>query len=192
MNQDIQQENPNPKEVDSPPQPRNIDFIDLLGWLTKYLGIPIIPFLVGALIRCVEYQGIKWESLDPIELSFSFALYCLLIYVSARSLERTNSRNLIEGLFLLGSVIFISLFGISVSKSAQFLIIQRSIISDILAEVNKIGSLSYDEIVGFTQVPFYNQLSTHNIIVLIIDFAIGFLYICLGIGFRHFYNLGDE
>jgi hypothetical protein len=91
------------KETSNPPPPKaNINPLDLMEWGFKYVFTPIIPFIIGATICLLEAGRWTLNALDPAELSFSLAMFCLFATVSARKLKESEFRETIAGLYTFG------------------------------------------------------------------------------------------
>jgi hypothetical protein len=158
----------------------------------KYVIIPLTPFIIGACIRLLESESASWSALDPAELSFSLAMFCLLGNISARRLEKSQYREAIAGVFVVGAVLFISLFAYSVLKSQQLDNLERSSIERILRQVTESGTLARIDIEEMVEHAATATILQRLNLVLGIVSSVGLIYVCMGLGFRHIYGLGDE
>ena len=84
------------------------------GWIAKHLVLPLIPFIFGTLIRFVLHGPFICAIFDPAELSFSMAMLCFLVTLNASKLRDNSLAEGISFFNILGMIIFISLFVLTV------------------------------------------------------------------------------
>lgn len=181
------------EELQERPQiDKGIDWADLLGWCMKYVLVPLIPFLIGASIRLLEKGSWSWSALDPVQLSFSFAMLCLLANVSAQRLEESQYRETLAGLFMIGAVLFVSMFAYATSQSEQLSNLQQSGISSVLQETSEGGLLTQAQVEEIMQQPACETIQRRQRIVLGLVGAVGLTYVAIAISLRHKYRLGED
>jgi hypothetical protein len=107
---------PSPPSTVLPPPPTTTPsggFTQFVAWAAKNLLLPLTPFITGALIRGVSgVQGYQ-SVFDVGELSFSMAMLCLLVVVSAGRVQDQNLRESLVGIWIFAGVIFLALFVVS-------------------------------------------------------------------------------
>jgi len=110
-----------PATVLPPPQATRDSggFTKFVAWAAKNLLLPLTPFITGAIIRGVSgVQGYQ-SVFDVGELSFSMAMLCLLVVVSAGRVQDQNLRESLVGLWIFAGVIFLALFVVSTFVKVQ-------------------------------------------------------------------------
>ena len=91
-------------------------------WITIYIVVPLLPFLLGGIIRLViSSWNLTWTTFDASELAICFALLCLFINQNLLKneilLSNSDKEEDIESKalgFLILGIIFIALFIINV------------------------------------------------------------------------------
>ena len=83
---------------------------DVAGWVAKTVFIPLVPFVVGALLRFVSFHHLSAEIIDGGELSFSIALSYLLIMSSVSRLNDRGLRDALTTFSIFGTVLSLGLF----------------------------------------------------------------------------------
>lgn len=92
---------------------------ELFGWLAKNVLTPMLPFLIGAVIRAISgIQGVK-NVFDVGELSFSMAMLCLFVLTSASRVTDKSIRDSLTAVWVCGAVIFLVLFAVSSFAKVQ-------------------------------------------------------------------------
>jgi hypothetical protein len=181
-----------PIEPEIPAPPVISQRAPLLGWIAKYVLLPLTPFLVGFAIRLVGTGELTWRCFDPAELSFSLAMLCLFGVASARRLDDSESREIAFALFVVGVSIFVSMFSFSIVEltrldSSQHVALTHAI--DLLATRAPTGtaelatlrsSLDGGESVGILRR------------ILVSVAALGLLFVIAGLVLRDRYGLGEE
>ena len=81
-----------------------------LRWLLKHVVLPLLPFFIGASIRCLFHNGFSINAFSPAELSFSMAMLTMVISLNASRLNNPNLRETISSLYQLGAFVFLILF----------------------------------------------------------------------------------
>ncbi len=84
-----------------------------VAWVLKNLLLPLLPFGLGALIRILSALSIDRSAFDPADLSFSLAILCLLVSVSARKLQDPHTSSSISSMFIMFGCLFLTLFAIT-------------------------------------------------------------------------------
>lgn len=95
------------------------------NWVIVYIVFPLIPFLLGSLIRLITLSGrIYWDTFNASELSICLALAAMLINQcllrSGRLLNSEEKQEDAAGeamLYLFFGIIFIALFSVMVAFS---------------------------------------------------------------------------
>jgi len=183
----------NPLNLNDPPSPPVVaQRAPLLGWIAKYLLLPLTPFLVGLAIRWVGAGALSWPCFDPAELSFSLAMLCLFGVASARRLDNAQSREVAFAVFVIGVAIFISMFAFSIVElsrleSTRYLALQQAI--DALAIPAPISRNTLD---GLRSTLDGNQSESilHRILCSVA--GLGVLFVVAGLILRDRYGLGEE
>jgi hypothetical protein len=114
----------------------NQNLTKFVAWAAKNLVLPLTPFITGAIIRAVSgLQGYQ-SVFDVGELSFSMAMLCLLLVVSAGRLSDHHLREALVGLWILAGVIFLALFVVSTFVKVQI----DSGTNDLILAIQKVVS----------------------------------------------------
>ncbi len=73
---------------------------------------PLLPFLIGALIRAI-HNGLTMQVFNPPELTFSMALLCMICFQDASLLSNKVLGSSLASLFSILMVFFIVMFAVS-------------------------------------------------------------------------------
>ena len=182
--QDIQGKSP------SPPEPTQINKADLANWTMKYALVPLIPFLIGALIRWLE-NGIGWNAFKPVQLTFALAMFCLLVYASAERLDSLQYKETIQTIYVLGMVLFIALFTYATVKDSQLSGIHNRTRDKLIEAAEDPGWASKEMINQHVQQDVIDNINNTNTLVVGISVVLGALFILFGLRLRHSYRIGD-
>lgn len=87
---------------------------DVIGWISKSIILPLAPFLIGALIRGLLRKAFNEGIFDPSELSFSMGMLCLLVSISASTLNDKSLASSLASNFSVGIFVFASLFTLAI------------------------------------------------------------------------------
>ncbi len=87
---------------------------DVIGWISKSIILPLAPFLIGALIRGLIRRVFNETIFDPSELSFSMGMLCLLVSLSANTLNDKSLASSLASNFSVGIFVFASLFTLAI------------------------------------------------------------------------------
>jgi hypothetical protein len=85
---------------------------ETIGWVLQKILLPLLPFLVGVLVRSLHLGGFSLEVFDGVELSFSMAMLSTLVLERANRLDDRHLRTSIAGVFLIALVAFFFLFSV--------------------------------------------------------------------------------
>lgn len=86
----------------------------MIGWFAKYVIFPLIPFIIGFLIRLAYAKGsFSMDLLNPPELSFSISIISLFLIMSASRIDNKQLRDAISYIFFGSLVIAIVMFAIT-------------------------------------------------------------------------------
>ena len=83
---------------------------EVIGWCTKYVLLPLTPFLVGALLRYFYQGSFSLSIFDPLELSFSMAILSLLIAINASKLRDKDLADSLSYLYFIAMFFFLIVF----------------------------------------------------------------------------------
>ena len=84
-----------------------------LSWIIKRLLLPLLPFFIGVLIRTILQVSFKCHIIDPAELSFSMAMLCFFVSLSASKNRDKNIADTLSTIFMWFLVYFVILFTLS-------------------------------------------------------------------------------
>ncbi|MGB0385169.1 MAG: hypothetical protein ACPGWR_10125 [Ardenticatenaceae bacterium] len=174
----------------SPPKPTRIDMADLANWAMKYALVPLIPFLIGALIRWLE-NGIGWNAFKPVQLTFALAMFCLLVYASAERLDRLQYKETIQSIYVLGMVLFIALFTYATVKDSQLSELHNRTRDKLIEAAEAQGCVSKETVNQHAQEDVIDNINNTNTLVVGISGFFGVVFILFGVGLRHWYRIGD-
>ncbi|MBN1762543.1 MAG: hypothetical protein JW878_05640 [Methanomicrobia archaeon] len=100
----------------------------VFSWSTKYILFPLIPFLLGSLMRYFYQELTFWSILDPSDLSFSMTIICFLAAISARKLR---DEDLADGLSIVFFGLMFTFLVAFVCVGAAHMEIEESLMSSI-------------------------------------------------------------
>ena len=98
-----------------------------VGWFTKYVILPLAPFIVGMLIRGLYAGQVSMKMVSPGELSFSVAILSLVISTKAAQIQDTILRDALTSLFQLAVIVFLAFFSWAVLVETDIAISLESI-----------------------------------------------------------------
>ena len=175
------------------PSPPGVDKADLWAWGTTYLLLPLLPFIIGTMIRIVKQRGVGLNPFQPKELAFSLAMYCLVSAVFAERIDEASVKVSISNWFKAGTIIFISLFTWSVLEVTALASLQKIGMDVVLKGATGGGAWTTDEV----QKLIYQQTLAQEIqdtlsIIMLIVFVLGIVFVWHGARSRHLYGLGKK
>lgn len=175
----------------SPPEPRQGNMADSMNWTMKYVLVPLIPFLIGALIRLLE-NGITWSVLKPVQLTFALAMFCLFVYVSASRLDNSKYKETIQSVYVLGMAFFIALFTYATVLDSQLSGIHNRTIDKFIEAAEAEKLMSKEMIKQYAQQDMINNINNTNTRVILLSLMGGIVFVGFGVGLRYSYGIGDE
>lgn len=175
----------------SPPEPRPGDMADSMNWTMKYVLVPLIPFLIGALIRLLE-NGIAWSVLKPVQLTFALAMFCLFVYVSASRLDHSKFKETIQSIYVLGMAFFIALFTYATVLDSQLSGIHNRTIEKLIEAAEAEKLVPKEMIKQYAQQDMINHINETNTKVILLSLMGGIVFVGFGVGLRYSYRIGDE
>jgi hypothetical protein len=184
-----------PKPAPNPKPPVIAQRAPFVGWLGRHILLPLTPFIVGSLIRTLKSGRLSISSLDPTELSFSLAMFCLIGVVAARKIEIIQYREAAFAVFVVGVAIFMSLFSLSVAQAWQFENTRDQALKEAEAalEQKQQGELpNHNQILQIMRKS--DQESCQHTLEMTLAAAggLGFLFVVVGFTLRDRYGLGED
>jgi hypothetical protein len=82
------------------------------GWLAINVLLPLVPFVVGALIRAVYADKLERQLFDPAEFSISMAVLCLLVLGAINRLDDRHTKGMWSAVFIWLAVFFVAIFAL--------------------------------------------------------------------------------
>jgi len=107
---------------------------ETLGWFSKKVLFPLLPFAIAALIRYLNSSQFSWQIFDGGELSFSMAISSILIMSSASRLPDKALRDSLTTIYIFILVFFLVMFACS-----SLLKVQTE--SDMSTQINQLKNL---------------------------------------------------
>lgn len=178
--------------IDPPTPPVVAQRAPLVGWIAKYLLLPLAPFLVGLAIRWVWAGALSWRCFDPAELSFSLAMLCLFGVASARRLDDAQSRELAFAVFVVGVAIFVSMFAFSIVELSRLESGRQFALQQAVTLLEAATPASSDAIASLRNVLDGNESERILTRILYSVVGLGMFFVLAGLVLRDRYGLGEE
>jgi hypothetical protein len=102
-------------------------------WILKYILLPLIPFILAAVLRYIYDTGsLSFDILDPALLSFSMIILSYTVILQAGKLEDKNLSNDLSLIYLFPLAVFFILF----VSSSMFSIEIQNFLENIINIIN--------------------------------------------------------
>ena len=83
---------------------------ETISWSAKYVLFPLIPFVIGTLVRYFYQGSLSLSIFDPAELSFSMSIISLLVIIGANKLNDKHLADSLLYLYVLSLFLFLAAF----------------------------------------------------------------------------------
>ena len=83
------------------------------SWFFTRVILPLTPSIVGIFIRYIHTGVFSVFLFNPMELSFSIAMLCLLVLFSIQKIEDREIRNILSVIYIILLIFFIGIFALS-------------------------------------------------------------------------------
>ena len=161
-----------------------------IGWVSRNVLLPLLPFIVGACIRSVHLGQLSLEIVDPAELSFSMAMVCILANRGAGKLTDKPLSDTLTSLYFVCIVLFLALFTYAAVVRLQ---LESSMNKEIMTLSDLLKQIIASGTTQGKQVPSSAIADSFVLINRVQTFAVvtSAVVLPLTVFFKYFYELED-